>query len=210
MAMKREEEKKRQNDAENEENEPALISGEPEQEEYAPVLRVLIAVAYMGALAAVVGAMAAVLSIVSGGEARQKLALTVGAFVLFGAAAAVLSLIDRKKRRSFEREKNAQLEKSERIKGEVVSVEKHIKKVKYMTDSFEELSWRFVIRVSDEKDGEREIKSGRYLNDISNVLKSTAVTVIEMPDGARRFEGFELRERGEQGVTLPVAEVEDE
>ncbi len=190
--------------------EAQLISGEPEQEEYAPVLRVLIAVGYMGVLAAVVAAMAAILSLVSGREAKQSLWLSIAAVLAFGVLTFVLSLVDRKKRREFALESKRLLKSAERFKGAVVSAEKHTKKVKYANESFEEISWNFVINYKDENGDAASVKSGRYLNDISNVLGKTDVTVIKKPGGAYAFEGFVLRESGEEGVKLEVAEIEDE
>ena len=204
--MKREETKKENNMTEPDREAVQLISAEPEQEEYAPVLRVLIAVAYMGVLAAVIGALAALLGAVSGRQADQKIMMCAGAFLAFAALAAVLSLIDRRKRRGFESATKRLLESAVRFEGEVVSAEKLVKRIRYANEWFEDRSWRFVIRYNDENGDTVTVKSGRYLNDISNVLKNTKVSVVRTSDGAHTFEGFELRDNGEKGVTLRVAE----
>ena len=86
-----------------------LISADPERGEYAPVLRVLIAVCYMGVVAAIVAFLAALLSYVSNGMGIDKMAVSSVSFAVFCAVIIGMSIADRKKSVSMKcREKNSQ------------------------------------------------------------------------------------------------------
>ena len=184
-----------------------LVSAEPEQAEYAPVLRVLLAVAYTGILSAVVAAMASVLMLVSGKDAVEKLSLSAAALIGFSLLAFFLSLFDKKKRREFEESERLQLENAERFKANVVSAEKRVKTIVYANNKYDETTWAFVIEYADEDGKTVTVKSGSYYNDLSDILADTAVEVIKKPDGSYSFGEFKLRSEDGEGIKLPVNEI---
>lgn len=194
--MKKEEEKSR------------LISAEPERGEYAPVLRVMIAVCYMGILAGVVAAMAALLSIVSRGEGYDKLMLSCAAAVLFLAAVIVMSVIDKRREREYERERCELFDNAQRYDGVITGCEKHTRVIVYANSKYEEVTWCFTVTYKDEKDGTVTVRSGMYLNDISEILSDKAVSVVKLENGEHVIE--DIKTAAEGGIKLEVKEVEDE
>ena len=190
------------------ERKEALQSAEPLTAEYAPVLRVSLAVCYMGMLSGVVAVFASILGIVSGRNAGDRLYLSITALLLFGAAAGVLSLVDSRKRRAYEEKRAALRDSAEHFKGRVTACEKTKHTVRYANEDFDEITWKFIVEYENENGDTVTVKTGRYLNDISNILADRSVDIYKTKDGGLLFENFSLTE---DGIALEVREVgEDE
>lgn len=188
-----------------------LISAEPEcSVEYAPVLRVLLAVSYMGIFGGFMGIVASLLPIVSGKETKESVPLSVAAIIVFSAFALVMSIIEKRRRRAYENEQKRLLDTAEKFSGNIVSCEKCVHSILYGNKTFDEITWRFVIEYKDENNDTVTVKSGRYLNDISEMIKSREVTVLKKEDGNYSFGSFSLRETDEEGIKLDVSEIKEE
>lgn len=185
-----------------------LISADPERGEYAPVLRVLIAVCYMGVVAAIVAFLAALLSYVSNGMGIDKMAVSSVSFAVFCAVIIGMSIADRKKEREYEAQRKELTDNADRFSGTVTGCEKHKKTIVYANRKYEEVTWRFIVTYKNENGDTETVYSGRYLNDISEVLTDTSVDVLKLPNGEYAFENFSTD--GENTVKLEVAEIEDE
>ena len=70
------------------------------------------------------------------------------------------------------------------------------------------MTWRFIVTYKNENSDTETVYSGRYLNDISEVLTDTSVDVLKLSNGEYAFENFSTD--GENTVKLEVAEIEDE
>lgn len=184
-----------------------LVSAEPLEAEYAPVVRVALAVCYMGIMAGVVAMFAAVLALVSGRQAADRLAMSVAAAVIFALAAGAVSVIDAKKRKRFEQQRDKKRESAKKYSGNIVSCEKHSRKFRYGSEDFTEVTWRFNVEYKNENGDTETVKTGRYLNDISNIIESRDVTVLKTEDGELIFEDIRL---SENGITLDIEETEED
>ena len=188
-----------------------LISAEPEYSvEYAPIVRVLLAVSYMGIFGGFMGIIASLLPIVSGKETKESVPLSVAAIVVFSAFALVMSIMEKRKRLAYENEQKRLLETAKIFCGNVVSCEKCVRSILYGNKTFDEITWRFVIEYKDENNDTVTVKSGRYLNDISETLKSRDVTVLKKEDGTYSFGSFSLKGTDKEGIKLDVSESKEE
>ena len=159
-------------------------------------------------LSGVVAVFASILGIVSGRNAGNRLYLSIAALLLFGAAAGVLSLVDRRKRRAYEEKRSALRDSAEHFKGRVTACEKTKHTVRYANEDFDEITWKFIVEYENEHGDTVTVKTGRYLNDISNILADRSVDIYKTKDGGLLFENFSLTE---DGIALEVREVgEDE
>ena len=184
-----------------------LISAEPELPEYAPILRVLTAVAYMGIFAGFMGLLASLLPFVSSGrDVKENMIMSLIAVLFFTVSAIVFFIFFKKKKSDFFKNNEDLLKNAVKYSGEVVSCEKQIKKIKYGNRDFEEVTWVFIIKYKDEKNDIVTVKSGKYLNDISNVLGGVSVDVLKKSDGTYAFENFCTL--GDNKISLDVSEVE--
>ena len=188
-----------------------LESAEPElKTEYAPVLRVLIAVCYTGILAAVMAGMASVFSVASGAEKGwDKLAAAAAALVVFGAGTVILSIVDRSKRSQYENEQ-ARLDREAKVfRGTVELARKHVRTAQYGSGRYEEITWSFSVSYNDENGDTKTVNSPRYLNDISHILADRAVDVHVREDGVCTFGDFRLAQNEDEGIALDVSESEE-
>ena len=191
----------------NKENE-RLISAEPERGEHSPVLRVLIAVCYLGAPTAAVAFFAALLSYTSNGMGMDKMAVSVIALVVFIAIIIIMSAVDKRREKAYEAERRALYDSADKFAGTVTGCEKHTRIIIYANRKYEDVTWLFNVTFENENGDTVTVKSGRYLNDISAVLTDTGADVLRLSNGEYIVEG--LKTDGENTVKLDIAEIEDE
>lgn len=182
-----------------------LISAEPELDEYAPVLRVLLAVSYMGAFSGFIALLAALLPLVSGKPTKESIPLSIAALLFFSLCAFVLSVIDHRKKREYEKKQKELIDSAQRFDGEIVSCDKITRTVSY-GKTFEETFYVFNAEYKDENGTVQKVVSGRYLDDISHALSDTKVTVLRLSDGSPRLCGFRTVKSGGEGIELPINE----
>ena len=132
-------------------------------------------------------------AILSGGSVKGEFfAAGVGVTVLGGSLFVISQMMFRKAKREFLKKRKEMYKSGKRFSGRVVGVNKHVRHVKYMKDTFDETLWSFKIEYND--GGEiRTVTSDKYLNDISQVLKSDKVTVVILGDGTAVFKNYCLR-----------------
>ena len=184
-----------------------LISSEPEiAAEHAPIIRVLLAVSYTGVLSGVMGAMAALLPLISGKDTKENLWLSAAAVIFFSAAAAVLSYIDKRKGKAFNEEQDRLIAEAERFNGKIIACEKYERTVKMGFESFCETEWAFVISYKEASGEDKIIRSGRYYTDLSEVITDDKVTVLKKADGTYAFDSFATGEGEKIRLETRVAE----
>ncbi len=186
-----------------------LESAEPLQAEHSPVLRVLIAVGWMGILAGVMGALAALFALASAGKGGDRLMWSVSGAVMCGVIVCVLSFADRKNQRKFELKEKEMMDNAAVYKGTITAAEKHIKKIAYANQIFEEITWQFAVEYKDENDNTVTVKSGRYVNDISKSLANPDVDVYIKANGESVIEGIQIAKKGDTIKQLDVVTVEE-
>ncbi|MBQ1546536.1 MAG: hypothetical protein IIZ59_03285 [Clostridia bacterium] len=182
-----------------------LVSAEPESEEYAPILRVLLAAAYMGAFSGFMALLAALLPLVSGKPVKESIPLSIAAILFFSLCAFVLSMIDNRKKRAFEKEQKELIDSAKKFDGEIVSCDKITSTVNY-GKAFEQTVYVFNAEYKDETGDVQKAVSGKYMNDISHVLTDKKITVMKLADGSTRLCGFHTAQSGDECIELPINE----
>ena len=108
----------------------------------------------------------------------------------------------------YEEKRSALRDSAEHFKGRVTACEKTKHTVRYANEDFDEITWKFIVEYENEHGDTVTVKTGRYLNDISNILADRSVDIYKTKDGGLLFENFSLTE---DGIALEVREVgEDE
>ena len=187
-----------------------LLSAEPEDDESSPVLRVILAVVFMCITGCVIGLTAALLAYVMGYGVFDR-TLRLGVFLaLFGAAAAILWRLDLRIARRYKEEQARLLENARSFDGKVIGCEKISTETVYANALYTEVTWRFVIEYTDENGEAATVKSPRYYNDLSQCLADVNVKVLKKEDGAYSFGDFKLKAKNEDGVKLPISEIEED
>ena len=186
-----------------------LESGEPLQAEHSPVLRVMIAVFWMGVLAGVMGAFAALFAIVSAGKGGDRLMWSVCGAAVCGVVLVILSAVDRRKQREFEDSQKAMLGNAAVFRGKITCAKKYVKTIAYANQIFEEITWRFCAEYKDENNNTAVCESGRYINDISKSLHDLSVDILKKENGECVFGELHTAKKGETVEPLDVVVAEE-
>ncbi len=192
------------------ENDMTLESAEPEQAEHSPLLRVMLAVCWTGVLAGVMGALSSLFALASAGKGGDRLLWSLGGALACGITVFFLSLADRKRQREFEKKENEMMKNAAVYKGKITAAEKHTRKIAYANQIFEEETWRFIAEYKNENNDIVKVKSGRYVNDISQVLKSAEADIYIKENGESVIMNLQTAKTGDTILTLETTEVGEE
>ena len=192
-----------------------LVRAEAKDAKYSnPSLRLFLALGYLGIFSSVIAVYMIIMSALSRedhGFNVQYTAVAIVVFIVCLTAVIVMNYLDKKARKEFFKKEKQLLKNAKKYKGKIVAAEKNIRHVKYVNEVFDEIIWNFVIKYKNENDEIITVKSEKFLNDISEVLKSRSVTVYVLEDGSNSFGGYHLREKADdEYIKLKIKVHEEE
>lgn len=158
-----------------------------------PALSMTTAISGLLTFGSTICLMVILLTALSGGDVREELfAAAVAAALLSGSVFVISWLMFKKAKRVFLKKRKEMYRSARKLTGKVIGVTKHIRHVKYMRDTFDEILWSFKIEYKDGNEV-KTVTSDKYLNDISKVLKSDRVSVFVLEDNTLVFKNYCLR-----------------
>ena len=194
------------------ENDFKLQKAESKDSKYkSPALSLFSAVSGLFAFGGMICLCAVLLTQMSGGNVNANFFLASFVITILGSVMFTVSSFLYKKGKSvYLSQRKEMIKSAKKFEGRIIGVTKFIKHVKYMKDTFDEIVWRFKIEYND--DGEvKTVFSDKYLNDISNVLKSDKVNILALEDNTLVFKNYQLRHNeNEPYIKLETEEIEQE
>jgi len=174
-----------------------------------PALNMLTALGGLGVFAGIICIFVILLSALSGGKSNiQSFIAAVGITLISACVFIVSYYIFNRKKKAYLKKKKRMLANAKRFDGQITGIVKNIRHVKYMHETFDEITWCFKIEYNDEE-GTKTVNSELYLNDITRVLKNDRVSVLVLSDGTTVFKNFHLRKDDQESyIKLPLEDIE--
>jgi len=175
-----------------------LLTAKEKDAKYSnPMLRLFLALGYLGIFSGLITVYMAVMTALSREDHKFEYTYAAAAAVIFAVCIALvlwLNYKDKKARKAFFKHEKELRKNAKKYRGKIVGIEKYVRHVRYLNDIFDEITWRFIIKYKNENDEIVTVKSDDYLNDITDVLVDSKVSVYCLEDDTFEFKGFKLRE----------------
>ncbi len=183
----------------------------PAEQSGTGVMPLLISVSYLGIFAGVVSIFMVLMSAMSEGKEGIDFTLLAGSIVVLALCIVlviVFSLISYKGKEKFRNSHYDLIKNSDGCSGRIISVNRYVERILHKGSAYEQAMWSLNIEYTD-KDGKTAvIESEKYLNDVTEVLCGSSVTVYLKNNGKFELDGFEIRQSEEDAKLIaPVKDI---